>query len=452
MSDHDIGRAVPHSLDAEQSVIGSLLRDNDAIDRIGDLRPEHFYRGEHRMIFAAIVEMLSAGEPADVLTVSDKLRGRDVNPVLLHAMESETPSSANIARYAAVVLERAQRRGLLTIAADAEQMALADQEATATVLIDRLQSRLEKLAEVHSRSEPIRVSDDLGRYIDELERRREGGSKAIPTGFTELDEMLSGGVRRGEVIVIAARPKIGKTALALAIARNAAVDHSALVLEMEMPKVQIHDRNTSALARVDLRKLLKPALMTDEDYARVTVAAQKLSALNLYIDDQAGLRMIDIRTKARAVKRKAGLDLIVIDYLQLMEGEGDNRNEQISGITRAIKTLAKELDVGVVLLSQLNRDLERRQDKRPMPSDLRDSGSIEQDCDAAIFLYNDSVYDPNSPDKGIVEAHLGLNRQGATGTVGLAYIGEQTRFENLEAGAEFGRRKSSSKPRYSLQD
>lgn len=451
MSDHDIGRAVPHSIEAEQSVLGALLQDNDAIDRLGDLRSEHFYRGDHRTIFAAIVDMLAAGEPADVLTVSDKLRGRDVSVAYLHSLASEVPSSANAGRYAALVLERAQRRGLLAVAADAEQMALAENAESATVLIDKLQGRLEKLAEVHSRSEPIRVSDDLGRYIDELERRREGGSKAIPTGFTDLDELLSGGIRRGEVVVLAARPKIGKTALALGVARNVAAEHSVLVLEMEMPKVQLHDRNVAALARVELRKLLEPARMTNDDYSRVTVATQKLANMNLFVDDQAGLRMIDVRTKARTVKRKAGLDLLVIDYLQLMEGDGDNRNEQISGITRSIKTLAKELNCGVLLLSQLNRQVENRQDKRPLPSDLRDSGSIEQDCDAAIFLYRDEVYDKDSPDKGIVEANVGLNRQGSSGTIGLAYIGEQTRFENLAPGAVFGQRKAS-KPRYSLQD
>lgn len=454
MSENDIARAVPHSLEAEQSVIGALLRDNDAIDRIADLRAEHFYRGDHRTIFATIAQMLEAGEPADVLTVADKLRGREVDAAYLHAMESATPSSANIGRYAAVVIERAQRRGILALASDAEAMAMGDHEQSATVLIDRLQGQLERLAETQTRSDPVRVADDLGRYIDEIERRRVGGSKAIPTGFSDLDRMLSGGIRRGEVVLIAARPKIGKTALALSIARHAAADHSVLLLEMEMPKTQIHDRNAAAIGRIDLQRLLNPSELDDDDWKRLTIATSRLADLNLFIDDQAGLRLIDVRMKARGVKRRAGLDLLVIDYLQLMEADGDNRNAQIESLTRGIKTLAKELDIGVLLLSQLNRQLESRTNKRPVPSDLRDSGSIEQDCDAAIFLYRDEVYDEHSPDKGIVEANVGLNRQGRTGTIGLAYIGEQTRFENLEAGREFGRKPDGKRPapRFSMVD
>lgn len=446
---HDIARAVPHSIEAEQSVLGALLRDNDAIDRIPALRAGHFYRGDHRTIFSTITAMIADGEPADVLTVADKLRGRDVDVAYLHAIESDTPSSANVAKYAQIVLERAQRRGLLAIASEAEEMALSEKDESAAALIDTLQSRLEKLGESQQRGEPTLVADDLGAYLDELERRREGGTKAIPTGFADIDRMLSGGIRRGEVVVLAARPKIGKTGLALAIARHVAIEHSVLVLEMEMPKTQIHDRNMAALARVNLGKLLDPRGLSDQDYTRITAATSKLCELNLHIDDQAGLRMLDVRSKARGVKRRAGLDLLVLDYLQLMEGDGENRNEQIAGITRSIKTLAKELDIGVLMLSQLNRDCERRTDKRPLPSDLRDSGGIEQDCDAALLLYRDEVYNPDSADRGIVEVNIALNRQGETGTVGLLFAGDQMRFSNLAPDVQFGRRQSV---RYSLQD
>lgn len=444
-------RQVPHAVGAEQAVIGSLLRDNDAIDRISDLRAEHFYRADHRLIFGAIVEMLEAGEPADVLTVADRLRGKDVSIAYLHEIEAGTPSSANIARYAASVLDRAQRRGVVAIADEATQLALAEDSKAAADLIDKVQGQLERLAELRSKREPVRVGDDMGRYIDEIERRRSGGTRAIPTGFPDLDALLSGGIRAGEVVVVAARPKVGKTALALTIARNAAVEHSVLVLEMEMPRAQIHDRNAAATARIPLPHLLRPNRLTDDEWGRLADVTSRMGGWNMAVDDQGALRMLDVRMKSRAVKRKHGLDLVVLDYLQLMEAEGDNRNAQIESITRGIKAMAKELEVGVLLLSQLNRDCERRTDKRPVMSDLRDSGGIEQDADAVIFLYRDELYNPDSEDRGIVEVNVAGNRQGPTGTIGLIYVGEQTRFESLAADVTFGKR-GRSVPRYSLMD
>lgn len=442
----DMRGAIPYSLSAEQSVIGGLLLDNDAIDRCVDLRAEHFFRGEHRAIFAEIVRMIEAGKPADPLTLADALPDLGIEFVTEIALN--TPSAANIGRYAEIVRERAQRRGLLALSSDLVSMVMAEKAQEAPQIIESAQGKLDKLAESATKSEPVAVADDLGAYVDEMERRREGGVRAIPTGFPDLDEMLSGGIRRGEVVLIAARPKVGKTALALAVARNVAVDHAVLVLEMEMPRMQLHDRNCAALGRINLSQLLNPGRMTDDEWSRFTLAIQKASDLNLFVDDQAGLRMLDVRNKARMVKRKHGLDLLVIDYLQLMEADGDNRNAQIETITRGIKALAKELNIGVLLLSQLNREVERRADKRPLPSDLRDSGSIEQDCDVALFMYRDEVYDQNTPDKGIVEVHVGLNRQGATGTIGLSYIGEQTRYESLAKGYEFGRR-ARPEPKYS---
>jgi replicative DNA helicase len=262
--------------------------------------------------------------------------------------------------------------------------------------------------------------------------------------------MLSGGIRRGEVVLIAARPKVGKTGLALAIARNVAESANVLLLEMEMPRAQLHDRNMAALARVSLSRLLDPNRMDSDDWNRITAALGRMERMGLFVDDKAGLRMIDVRNKARRVKRRHGLDLLVIDYLQLMEADGDNRNAQIESITRGIKSLAKELNIGVLLLSQLNREVEKRQDKRPLPSDLRDSGSIEQDCDVGLFLYRDEIYREDSPDAGIVEVNIGLNRHGSTGTVGLAYIGDQARFESLPHGTVFGRaRRDERRPVYS---
>jgi len=265
-----------------------------------------------------------------------------------------------------------------------------------------------------------------------LERRMSGGSNAISTGFPALDARLNGGVRRGGLVVLAARPKMGKTALAVNIACHAAVDHAVSVLSMEMPRTELHDRNLAALGQIPLPHLLQPNLMTDQDWGNLTHAAMKISTLNLFLDDQGGLRILDVRMKAKGMKRRHGLDLLVIDYLQLMEGDGDNRNAQIEGITRGLKALAKELDIAIILLSQLNRKLEERPNKRPMPSDLRDSGAIEQDADAVIFLYRDEVYNPDSHDVGICEVDVALFRQGAPGRVALTYIGEQTRFASLD--------------------
>lgn len=436
MSNDDMRRALPASISAEQSVLGALLLDNDAIDRIGDLKAEHFFRGDHKQVFAAVVSAIEAGKPADPITISDALP--EIGVAYLNDLAMETPSSANIGRYAELVVDRAQRRGLLAIASDIETMTLAEKAPPARELIDSVQGRLDALADTTRHGEPVLMSEDLGNYVDEIERRRTGLVRAVPTGFADLDRKLSGGLRRGEVVVVGARPKIGKSLFAMGIACNAAADHSVLVLSMEMPRTQLHDRNVAAAGRIELGKLLQPELMTEDDWQRMTTAIGKLSALTLWVDDQPGLRLLDVRTKARQVKRKRGLDLLVIDYLQLMDGDGDNRNEQIGKISRGIKSLAKELNIAIVLLSQLNRGVELRPNKRPGPADLRDSGSIEQDLDVGLFLYRDEYYNPDTMDKGILEVIIGLNRQGATGTVGLAFVGDQTRLDDLELGVRFG--------------
>jgi replicative DNA helicase len=214
------------------------------------------------------------------------------------------------------------------------------------------------------------------------------------------------------------------------------------MLSLEMPKAQLHDRNVAVLGGIELGKVIDPRRLEDDDWAQVTAAIGRMERLALYLDDQGGLRLMDVRMKARAVKRRHGLDLLVIDYLQLMDGTGDNRNAQIEGITRGLKALAKEMQIGIILLSQLNRALESRPNKRPMPSDLRDSGAIEQDCDAALFLYRDEIYNEHSVDRGICEVNVGLIRQGEPGTVGLTYIANQTRFKNLEQGRVFGQQAS----------
>ncbi len=424
-------KAPPHSIEAEQSVIGSILRDNDSFDRLGDLRVEHFYLGDHAAIFAELQRQIVAGKSVDVISLMVSLDGKVADlGAYLNSITQATPSSANIARYAAIVRDKALRRALIGYGRDVADSAINSADDSAA-LIDRASSRLEQLAVSRIRVEPVRAADEMTAHIGLLEQRSEGGVSAISTGYPALDAKLSGGMRRGELIVLAARPKMGKTALAINIACNAAVDYAVCVLSMEMPRMQLHDRNLASLGRIPLPHLLQPTLMTDQDWTNLTYATVKIGALNLFLDDQGGLRILDVRMKAKGMKRRHGLDLLVVDYLQLMEGDGDNRNSQIEGITRGLKALAKELDMAIILLSQLNRKLEERPNKRPMPSDLRDSGAIEQDADAVIFLYRDEVYNPETRDTGICEVDVALCRQGAPGRVALGYVGEQTRFESL---------------------
>jgi replicative DNA helicase len=420
----------PHSIEAEQGVLGALLRDNDAIDRIGDLRTEHFYLGDHAAIFGEFKRQVAAGKSCDVISMMVALQGSVADAgQYLNSMVQNTPSSANVGRYAAIVRDKAVKRALVGFGRELTESAHSPEESSA--LLDRASSRIEQLAAARVRVDPVRASADMVAHIGELQRRVEGGINTISTGFPAIDAKLNGGIRRGELIVLAARPKMGKTGLALNVACNAAEDYSVLVLSMEMPRAQLHDRNIASLGQIPLSHLLRPSQMNDQDWENLTFAAAKIERLNLFLDDQGGLRLFDVRMKAKGVKRKHGLDLLVVDYLQLMEGDGDNRNAQIEGITRGLKALAKELGVGIVLLSQLNRKLEERPNKRPMPSDLRDSGAIEQDADAVIFLYRDEVYNPDSRDVGICEVDVALCRQGAPGRVALSYIGEQTRFESL---------------------
>ena len=432
MRDDQQLRVPPHSIESEQSVLGGLMLDNDALDRIVELKAEHFYRHDHRQIFEVIAKMVGAGVPADVVTVYEALRSdpQHVNVlVYLNQLAQNTPSAANIRRYAEIVRDRALKRSLIFIADRIAENAF-DGKDEAEALLDQAGSAFEQLGEVRGAIEPVRAGADMSQHLEIIDARGTGLIRAIPTGFGDVDRRLNGGIRRGQLVVVAARPKMGKTAFALGIARHAAIDHTALVLSMEMPRTELHDRNISALGQVSLTSILSPHGLDDADWPRVVHAAGQIGQLRLFLDDQSALRLIDVRSKARLVKRRHGLDLIVIDYLQLMEGQGDNRNAQIEQITRGLKGLAKELDVGIVLLSQLNRKLEDRPDKRPTPGDLRDSGSIEQDADVVIFLYRDEVYHADSQDHGLCEVNVCLNRSGEPGRERLTFLGHQVRFES----------------------
>lgn len=418
---------------SEHAVLGALLIDNECFDRLGDLRAEHFSVGDHRAIYAELERQIAAGKPTDAVTVFERLQAAGLNAADLGyilALAQNAPGAASAARHAAIIRERAIRRSLVSLGDEMAHDAKASAE-DAPALIDRATTQLENLAQARVRREPIHVAAGLIEYAKLLGARETEGAKAISTGFRDVDALLSGGFRAGELIVVAARPKMGKTAFALNVACHIARGKQVAVLSMEMPATQLHDRNLATIGRIPLQHLLEPSRMLEDEWARLSTAMQVMEGMGLWLDDEGGLRLLDVRMKAKQVKRKSGLDVLVVDYLQLMEGTGDNRNAQIEGITRGLKALAKELNITIVLLSQLNRELERRPNKRPQPSDLRDSGAIEQDADVVMFLYRDEVYHPDTADKGICEVEVALNRQGQSGRVALTYIGAQTRFETM---------------------
>jgi replicative DNA helicase len=421
----------PHSLQAEQGILGALLRDNDAIDRIGNLHAEHFYSPEHMMIFREIAQQIKAGKRADVITVMSALHGRLADAgSYLNAMAQSTPSAAGIARHVAIVIDRSVKRGLLQVAGDLSVWACTPEDAAA--IADRAAGRIEILAQNDASTEPMLMADLLSEHASMLEARMEGRIKPVSTGFPDLDRKLGGGLERGTLTVVAGRPAMGKTAFGLALARNIADDGVSAFWSMEMPRRQVMDRNAAALGKLPLAWVKEP---TGDDllWKSLTHAYQRAQQMRLYIDDQTSMNMLQIRSKARQVKRKAGaLDCLVIDQLSFITGaESDNYAYALGEYTRGLVALSKELDLALVLLCQLNRKCEERPNKRPMLSDLASSGNIEQDAATAIFLYRDEVYNPDSQDKGICEVIIGKARQGETGMVGLTYIGEQTRFESL---------------------
>jgi len=424
----------PHSIDAEQSVLGGLLRDNDAFDRLATLRPEHFYLGDKQTIYAAIQRNLLANKPVDPISLAVELAGKiEGAQQYLISLATDMPSAATVAHHAAIVRDASVKRSIMQISRDLHEQAATGGEDSAQML-DRAAAQLERLTQVQTKSEPERASLSLASHIEEIQRRVEGLSRGISTGYPDLDLRLGGGLRGGQLIIIGGRPKMGKTALAMNIANNVASDHPVLILSQEMKKAELHDRNLASLGRIHLDRIINAAKLEEADWAGLTNAIIKINDMELYLEDRGGLRLLDVRSKARAIKRKHGLKLMVIDYLQLMVGDGDNRNAQIEAITRGLKALAMELDMSILLLSQLNRKVEERPNKRPLASDLRDSGSIEQDADAVCLVYRDEYYNPDTTDKGMVEVNVPLCRQGAPGVAYLVYIGEQTRFESVAHG------------------
>lgn len=428
---------VPHSIEAEQAVLGTLLLNNDAIDHVDGLRREHFYRAEHAAIYAQICELISAGAGADVVTLYERFQAKGQAEEIggleyLTRLAMHTPG-ANVARYASIIRDKAVKRQLLSLSSEMQDMAISSDPSK--VVVDRLQAKLESMAGERVKSDPVRASEDLGNYFDQLQAEAEGAVSALSTGFRDLDDKLGGGLRAGELVIVAGRPGMGKTAFAMNIANRVAETGAALILSMEMPKAQLHQRNVSMLGSLPLNLLRAPARMQGTDWDHVTAATRRIADLNLYLDDQPGLTMLEVRSKSRLVKRKHGLSLLVVDYIGLMTGgPTESRNVEVGSYSRGLKTLSKELGVPIIALAQLNRGLENRSNKRPTMADLRDSGEIEQDADIIMFLYRDEVYNPDSRAKGICEVLVEKQRMGETGMVALGYQGQFTRFADLAHG------------------
>jgi replicative DNA helicase len=445
----DALRVPPHSIEAEQSVLGGLLLDNAAWDRIADFVSEDdFYRYDHRIIFQHIVKLINATRPADVITVYEALsssgKAEEVGGLTyLNALAQNTPSAANIRRYAEIVRDRGVLRKLITVSDEISAQAFSPQGKEVKQILDEAESKIFAIAEEGARGaqgfqaiQPLLTQ--VVERIDELYNRdNQNDITGVPTGFMDLDRMTSG-LQPGDLVIVAGRPSMGKTAFSLNIGENVAIDSGlpVAVFSMEMGGAQLAMRMLGSVGRLDQSRL-RVGKLNDEDWPRLTHANQKMNDAQLYIDETPGLSPIELRARARRLSRQCGkLGLIIVDYLQLMAGNsaGENRATEISEISRNLKGLAKELHCPVIALSQLNRSLEQRPNKRPVMSDLRESGAIEQDADVILFIYRDQVYNPDSPDKGTAEIIIGKQRNGPIGAVRLTFLGEYTKFDNYTGG------------------
>ncbi|MCD8516385.1 MAG: replicative DNA helicase [Burkholderiaceae bacterium] len=442
-------RVPPHSIEAEQSVLGGLLLDNAAFERLTDLLgKDDFYRHDHRLIWEHISRLVNLSRPADVITVNESLasagKADEVGGLAyLNALAHNTPSAANIRRYAEIVRERSMLRKLVEVADEIAAAALNPQGKEARQLLDEAESRVFKIAQEGARSSQgfHEIQPLLAQVVERIDElyHREGDSDVtgIPTGFIDLDRMTSG-LQPGDLVIVAGRPSMGKTSFSMNIAEHVAIEQGlpVAVFSMEMGAVQLAMRMLGSVGMLDQHRMRTGKLLTD-DWPRVTHAVQRMQNAQVYIDETPGLTAVDLRARARRLARQCSrLGLIVIDYIQLMSssGGGENRATEISEISRALKSLAKELECPVVCLSQLNRSLEQRPNKRPVMSDLRESGAIEQDADLILFIYRDEVYNPDSPDKGTAEIIIGKQRNGPIGTVRLTFQGESTKFLNFTGG------------------
>lgn len=453
-SDSEIAalRLPPHSIEAEQSVLGGLLLDNSAFDRIADVLSEaDFYRDDHRRIFRHISRLIERARPADVITVEESLKGSDDRDrtgglSYLGTLAQNTPSSHNIKRYAEIVRERAIMRRLVQVGTEIADSALNPHGKEIGQLLDEAESRVFEIAEAGARGRVgfIPIQPLLTQVMERVDMlyHQDNPSEVtgVPTGYIDLDRKTAG-MQAGDLIILAGRPSMGKTALALNIGEHVAVENGlpVAVFSMEMSGAQLAMRLLGSVGKLDQHKL-RTGRLNDDDWHRLSTAVGKLQDAPIHIDETPALNPLEVRARARRLHRQYGkLGLIVIDYLQLMSstGQGENRATELSEISRSMKALAKELSVPVIALSQLNRALESRTDRRPVMSDLRESGALEQDADLILFIYRDVVYNAATAEPGKAEIIIAKQRNGPIGMVPLSFLGENTRFENYASTGSY---------------
>ncbi|HLH63769.1 MAG TPA: replicative DNA helicase [Ktedonobacteraceae bacterium] len=436
-------KLLPQNIEAEAGVLGSIIIDPEAIVQVSDfLRPEDFYRDAHRTIYEVILRLYEEHSPADFITICDELeRLNKLEEVggasYITSLVNQVPTSGNIEFYGRIVERTSILRRLIHAAG--QIAAIAYEEGDADVALDKAEQLIFEISQGHARTDFSHVRDILADYMNKLEQlhERRGTIVGVPTGFTDLDR-LTGGLQKSDLIVLAARPGVGKSSLALSLAHNAAIKHqiSIAIFSLEMSKEQLAQRLLSMDASIDQQRL-RTGWIEEDEWERIVYAMDTLSEANIWIDDTAGISTMEMRSKARRLQAEHGVDLIIVDYLQLMQAtiggkRNENRVQEISEISRSLKGLARELNVPILALAQLSRAVESRQSKVPQLSDLRESGSIEQDSDIVMFIYRDDVYNPESERKNIADIIIAKHRNGPVGEISLFFQASQTRFRDLE--------------------
>jgi replicative DNA helicase len=446
-------KVAPHSIEAEQSVLGGLMLDNNTWDTASEVVIEdHFYRHDHRLIFRVMQKLVNNQQPIDVVTLSEELdRTGDLEKAggldYLIELAKNTPSASNIRAYSEIVRDRALLRQMISVAQEISENAFYPEGRASDEILNEAEQKIFQIAENRpNQGGPEPVNPLLKRAVDRIDFLFNNSDQltGVTTGFDDLDDRTAG-MQPSDLIIVAARPSMGKTTFAMNLVENAlmAEERPVLVFSLEMPADQLISRMLSSIGKIDQTKV-RTGQLDEEDWPKLTTAVNMLRDKPLFIDDTSGISPNEMRTRARRIVREHGdLSMIMVDYLQLMQiktGKSSSRAEEISEISRSLKALAKEMNCPVIALSQLNRSLENRPNKRPVNSDLRESGAIEQDADVIMFIYRDEVYNEDSQDKGIAEIIIGKQRNGPIGSIKLAFIGKYTRFENLAKGSyeDFG--------------
>ena len=437
-----IKRILPHSIEAEQSVVGSMLMGREAIMAASEmLTSDDFYQHQYGVIFDAMVELFNEGKPVDLVTLQDRLKEKDLPPEItsmefVRDLLNAVPTSANVRHYATIVSEKAVLRRLIKLSEEIENECYLNKEPV-EVILEETEKRMFKLLQQRNSGDYVPIRQVVMNTLENIERasKTKGNVTGLATGFTDLDYKTSG-FQPSDFILVAARPSMGKTAFVLNIAQYMAFkkDKAVAIFSLEMSREQLMNRLFSMESKVDSQSL-RTGNLKDEEWGKLIESAGIIGESNLIIDDTPGISIAEMRSKCRKYKLEHGLDIIIIDYLQLMTGSGrgtDSRQQEISDISRSLKALARELNVPVVALSQLSRAVEQRTDHRPMLSDLRESGAIEQDADVVMFIYRDDYYNKDSEDKGIAEIIIAKQRNGPIGTVNLVWLPDYTKFANIQ--------------------